>query len=238
MPFCNECADRVPELAAAARIEARRGLVEQQQARRTDETRTEVEAAAHAARIGASQPVGGFAEPDLLEHGGGARACRPPALAEQARDHLEVLSPAHRRLDRRELPGQPDLTPNGLRLAADVVAGHAQRPRVQSQQCRDGPHERGLAGPVRSEHGRHLAGLGNQVEAVERARLPVALLQRVCFDHRSHQASSSSCGWNASKISFSHSSLQVSRPACRSAITSRSHAAPRPGRRAGIPPRA
>ena len=64
----DECADRVPELAAAAGIEPGRGLVEQQQARRSDQARAQVEPAPHAARIRAREPVGGLAEPDLVEH--------------------------------------------------------------------------------------------------------------------------------------------------------------------------
>jgi hypothetical protein len=93
----------------------------------------EVEPAAHAAGIGSHQPVAGLDEAKLLEHPVGARAGRPPVLPEQAGDQLQVLVPAHRRLDRRELARQADIPAHRLCLATDVVAGNPQRACVEAQ---------------------------------------------------------------------------------------------------------
>ena len=69
VPPSHEGADGLPQLDAAAGVEAGGGLVEQQQARGADQAGAEVEAAAHAARVGAHQSVGGVGQPELLEHG-------------------------------------------------------------------------------------------------------------------------------------------------------------------------
>ena len=58
VPVSTRRADRVPQLDPAARVEPGRGLVEQQEPRRPDQARAEVEPAAHAARVRAREPVG------------------------------------------------------------------------------------------------------------------------------------------------------------------------------------
>ena len=70
----GERADDVPQLAAAAGVEARRGLVEEQHARRDDEAQREVEAAAHAARVGADAAGRGIRQREALEQLRGAPA--------------------------------------------------------------------------------------------------------------------------------------------------------------------
>ena len=72
-PGLHERADRIPQLDPAARVKTGGRLVEQQQPRRPDEARAEVEPAAHAARVRAREPVGVLDQPELLEHGAGAR---------------------------------------------------------------------------------------------------------------------------------------------------------------------
>jgi hypothetical protein len=104
------------------RSERRRRLVEQQHTRRAHEARAEVEPPAHAAGIGADEPLAGLGEPELLEHGGGARPRPPAVLAEQPRHHLEVLAPGHGLFDGGVLAGQPDDPAHVLGIAGDVDA--------------------------------------------------------------------------------------------------------------------
>ena len=109
VPSATRSRMRVPQLDAAAGVEAGGGLVEQQQPRAADEAGAEVEPPAHAARVGADQPVAGV---------GRGRAARAPRRlrrrrvglveAEQAGDHLEVLAAGHGRLDRGVLAGEAD----------------------------------------------------------------------------------------------------------------------------------
>ena len=80
----------VPQLVAAPRVQAGRRLVEEQDDRVGDERRGEVEPAAHAARVGAGQVVGGVGEAEALEQLGGAGARFAPRHVVQARGQLEV----------------------------------------------------------------------------------------------------------------------------------------------------
>ena len=131
MPSLHEAPDRVPQLDPAAGIESCRRLVEQEQPRRTDQAGAQVEPPAHPARVGPGQAIGGFAQPELVEHGVRAVLRRLAIPSEQSGDHLEVLAAAHGRLDRRELPGQPDDPAHRTRIATHVVAGHPQRAFVE-----------------------------------------------------------------------------------------------------------
>ena len=74
VPCRDEGADGVPQLDAAAGVEAGGGLVEQQQAGRPDQAGAEVEPAAHAARVGAHEAIGGVGQAELVEHGRAALA--------------------------------------------------------------------------------------------------------------------------------------------------------------------
>ena len=125
-PLLDQSPDRVPELEPAAGVQPRRRLVQQQDPRPADEAGPEVEPAPHAARVGAHEAVGGVDEADLLQDGTGADPGSPPALAEEPRDHLQVLPAGHRRLDRRVLARQADQAPDDVRLPADVVAPDPQ----------------------------------------------------------------------------------------------------------------
>ena len=74
----DEAPDDVPHPDPAARVEAGRRLVEDQQSRAADEGGAEVEAAAHAARVGLDDAVAGLGQLELLEQlvrrGGAPRA--------------------------------------------------------------------------------------------------------------------------------------------------------------------
>src|ERR1700722_9724051 len=104
-------ANRIPQFNPAAWVKTRRRFIQQEQPRGSDETCAEVEAAAHAAGVGAHESVAAIAETELLEHGCSTELGRSTALPEQPRDHLEVLAAGHRRLDGRELASEADLTP-------------------------------------------------------------------------------------------------------------------------------
>ena len=66
-PLGDERLDRVPEADPAADVEAGRRLVEEQHRRPRDERRGEVEAAAHAAGVGADEPVARVGEVEVRE---------------------------------------------------------------------------------------------------------------------------------------------------------------------------
>ncbi len=107
--FADELPHDHPDLVAAARIEAGRGLVEKQDPRAREQARGEVEPAAHPAGIGAGRAVGGVGEFEALEQL--ARARRRASIrreVEQATEHLQVLPPAENLIDGGELSGETE----------------------------------------------------------------------------------------------------------------------------------
>ena len=178
--------DRLPQAEAAARVQAGGRLVEEQHLRPGDERGAEVQAPAHAARVGADEPGARLVEREALEQvaGPGARlAARQPV---QAAEQLEVLLAGQRLVDRGVLPGQADAAAQLGGLAHDVEAEHARAAAVGSQQRREDAHGGGLAGPVGAEHAEHAALLDAQADPVERAHLAVALLEALRLDRRGH----------------------------------------------------
>ena len=65
--FGDEVLDHGPQAKAAARVQAGRGLVEEQHGRLGDERGGEVEPAAHAAGVGLGRTVGGIGQLEALE---------------------------------------------------------------------------------------------------------------------------------------------------------------------------
>ena len=92
MPSATRAFDRLPERDAAARVEAGGRLVEEEDRRPRDERGGEVEPAAHAARVGPDEAVGGLGEVEALEQlaSRALAASRLRQVVEPA-DHLEVL---------------------------------------------------------------------------------------------------------------------------------------------------
>ena len=86
----------LPQIHAAAGIEPGGRLVEQQELRSADQAGAEVEAAAHATRVGAHEAVAGVAEIQSFEHlGGGSAASRrlsPNSRATMRRFSVPVIA--------------------------------------------------------------------------------------------------------------------------------------------------
>ena len=152
----DELADGVPQLDAAARIEPGGGLVEQQQLRGADQAGSEVELAAHAARVGADtdgRPP--RSSPSCSSTAAAVRASRRRPLRPNSRaDHLEVLATGHRRLDRRRT-ARPDRSCGGPRADRGSTSTPATRrvPASGSVRVATDADERGLARAVGAEHG-------------------------------------------------------------------------------------
>ena len=173
--------DRLPEGDAAARVEPGGRLVEEEDRRPRDEGRGEVEAAAHPARVGADQAVGGVAEVEALQQLGGAGARLALGQVVEAADHLQVLGPGEVFVDRRVLAGEADLGPQLRRLAGDVEAGDAGAAAVGREQGGEDADRGRLAGAVGPEQAEHGAGGDPQVDPVERAHVAVGLAQSLSF---------------------------------------------------------
>ena len=121
----HQVADDVPQLVAAAGVEAGGGLVEQEQLGGADQAGAEVELAAHAAGVGAHQPVGGVGEAQPLEHDLGAGLGLPGSWPNRRPTSSRFSRPVMAALDRGRLAGQADRPADLGRLAP----GRRCRPR-------------------------------------------------------------------------------------------------------------
>jgi hypothetical protein len=103
---------------------------------------------------------------------------RPRARhAVQPPDHHEVLQAREVLVDRRVLPGQPDLLAQRRRVAHGIQAGDADLARVWLEQRRHHAHRRRLAGAVGPQQPQHRAWRGLKIDAIQRAHVTEGLAQ-------------------------------------------------------------
>jgi hypothetical protein len=185
----HQSANGLPKVDPTPRIQAGGGLIEQQQAGRSHQAGSEVQAASHATGVGTDQPVGVARQAELLEHPGG---CRPSLLAaesEQPADHLQILPAGHGLLDGRVLTGQTDRPPHPGGLTGGVESGHPQRAAIGTDQGGDGSDEGRLSGAVRPEQGGYPSGLGHQIHSGQRRHLSKPFGEALGLNHGVHGCS-------------------------------------------------
>ena len=160
--------DLLPDRLAADRVEAGGRLVEEEDRGLVNQRRGEVEAAAHAARVGADAPVGGLRQPDAVEQRVAELAAPARGHGVQRRLQVDQLAAGHQGVERGLLERDPDLAPHGARVRGDVVPrddGPAARGRQQRGQH---PHRGRLAGAVGAEEAVDLAVGDLEVDPVHR----------------------------------------------------------------------
>src|SRR5438874_2189529 len=91
-PLTPELARDGPDLVTAARIEPRSRLIEKEDPRAREQARGEVEATAHATRVGPRRAVGRVGQVESLEQLVGATPSVNSRELEQAAEHLQVLA--------------------------------------------------------------------------------------------------------------------------------------------------
>ena len=184
MPPADELADDLPHRAPAARVQARRRLVEEDQPRAADERHRQVEPALHAAAVGRGRLVGGLDEVELLEQLL-ARAL-PGRAAEvlQVGHQPQVLAPGEQPVDGRELAGDADRA-RAPRPARCRRRGRrrAASPRVGGEQRREDLDRGRLARAVGPEQREHGARLDVEVDPVEDDLVAVGLAEPADGDH-------------------------------------------------------
>ena len=127
MPSATSASIASHSADAAADVETRRRLVEEEDGRAGDERGGEVEAAAHAARVGAHEPVAGLGQVEGGEQLACALARGAAAEVVEPADHLEVLEARQVLVDGRVLAGEADPLAHLRCVADDVEAGDARR---------------------------------------------------------------------------------------------------------------
>ena len=171
----SQLADHVPHAEPAARIEARRRLVEEQHRWRGDQCAGEVEPAAHPSGVALHRTVGGIDEVETFEQLDSTPLRAATSQPREPADHHEVLSAGEVLVDGRVLAGQADAGADLVGVRGDVVAGDDRAPLIRDEQRREDPHCRGLAGTVGSEQPEDPADGDLEVEVVERGDRAVAL---------------------------------------------------------------
>ena len=179
-----------PDLVAAARIQARSRLVEEQHLRAGQQARRDVEPATHAAGVGPGRPVGRLGQVEPLQQLAGAAAGLLTRQLEQASEHLQVLPPGQQLVNRRELPRQADQLADSGRLTRHVVAEDLRPARIRRQQCGQDPDQRGLARPVRAQQAEHHPCGNLEPGTIQRHGRPEAL-DHALNPHRRHGSSNS-----------------------------------------------
>jgi hypothetical protein len=170
----DEVAEQAPQLDAAAGVQARRRLVEEEHGRRRDEARGEVEAAAHAAGERLDEAIGGVGQAETLEELGGAGAHDRPRQVVEPADHLEVRAGGEQAVDGGLLAGEADLRPHGGRVGDDVVPGHQGAALGGLQERGEDPHRGRLAGAVVAEQAEDRALRHVEVDVAQRPKIVVA----------------------------------------------------------------
>ena len=170
-PFLDALADHLPHAEPAARIEAGRRLVEEDQPGAADQRAGEVESPPHPAGVRLERAVGRIGERELLEQFVGAPLRLGfRELVEPAEQH-EILATGQVLVDRRVLPREADHRAQLLRFGDDVVARDRRASRIGLEQRRQDPDRRRLARAVRPEQSEHAALGDGEIQAVERPHL-------------------------------------------------------------------
>ena len=176
----GEVPDGLPHLETTLGVEPGRRLIEEDDGRVSDEAHRDVEATAHAARIGRHPPRGRVGQAEALQQAVGDRA-RVVEMP-QPRDQHEVLASGKDLVDRRELAGQADRLPHLRGLRGDIEAADIGAPGVGLEQGGQDVHNRGLARSVGAEQREDGASLHVEFDAAEHVQRLVGLLQATHVD--------------------------------------------------------
>ncbi len=171
--------DRPLEDDLHQRIQACRGLVEQQQLDVRDQRGDQRDLLPVALRVGAG--LLGRIQIEPLAQLGAARAIQSAAEPGEQVDGL-AAGQVRPEVDVAGDVGQSAVQCDGI--APRVAAEQPHRTRVGAQQAEQDPHRGGLARSVGAEEAVHLAGCDCQVQSVQGAGTAERLDQSVRRDHR------------------------------------------------------
>src|SRR5919199_2738272 len=164
-----------PHRVAALGIQARRGLVQKEDARPVDQGEREVEPAFHAAGVAAHPPVGGLREPDALQELVAPLSPLCPRETVERGLEPQVIPARKERIEGCLLEGHPYGGAHPRSLPHDVVAGDARRAARGRKERREHQDRRGLAGSVGTEEAVDLTRLHREAYAVHGPRPPPEL---------------------------------------------------------------
>ena len=178
----DQLPDKLPRRVAAARVQAGRGLVEEDQPWPPHQRHRDVEAALHAAGVGGRGPRRRVGEVEQIKQPGGPRPSLGRRDVQQAAHEEQVLLAGEPVVDRGELPGDPDGGAYRPGLAAHVVPHDAGRAGVRRDQGGQDLHRGGLARAIGPEQREDLTLPDAEVDPVQDDLVAVGLAQAVRGD--------------------------------------------------------
>ena len=173
----HQVTDDRPHRAAAARVQSRRRLVQEDDLRVADERHRQVQLPAHTPGVGRRRLLRRLHQIEPLQQLRDDPLAVAGDRAVQIHHQLQVLLPGQQLVHRRELTGDPDRRAHRLGLGRDVVPGDAYRPTVGLHQRGQHVHRRRLTRPVRAEQGEDRARADIKIDAVEHDLVLVGLSQ-------------------------------------------------------------
>src|SRR5215467_4518460 len=163
-----QAAHLLPEMGTALRIEARGGLVEEEQRRPVHQAKRYVQTPALASRVGVNVAVSARVELEGSQQLTGPGGSCPGVEAVKLPLEHELDATGHAAVGPSLLPHVSNPLANALGLAAQIeagdpsLAGRRRKERGEHAQCG------GLASSVRAEEAEDLAGSHLEVDAVHR----------------------------------------------------------------------
>jgi len=170
-------------VAARGRIEPAGGLVEQHQARRSDQGLRDAQALPHALRIGRHAPVRRVRDAHALEQ----RAVVATRFALEPGVERHQFAAGHRAVEADALRQKADRAPRlGAAAACGVDARDADAARGGPDQPEQQLDQRGLARAVVPDQRGHLPGLQAERDAVDCGHAAIALGDRAPLRDQRH----------------------------------------------------
>ena len=180
-PAGADVVDERPELLTRERVDARRGLVENEQVRVVNQRRAEPDLLLHAPRQLPGRPVRERVEPGRLQEPVDPRATLRAGEPEQLCEEVDVLEDAQLEVQvlAEPLRHVGDERADGVAVPAvrDVAAQHLDLPGLDLLRAGDDPHEGRLTDAVGADQADHTTGRDLGRHRIERARLPVAVCE-------------------------------------------------------------
>src|SRR5262249_23800529 len=158
--------EQLPDHAAALGIETGGGLVEEEDARPVDESASDLETAAHAARISPRRLVAPIPPADRLQQLARALAALLLRHFVEAAVEIQALPCRQIAVHRVGLRNDADLVAHLVGVFRHVVAHDERAPRGRPDERREHADERALAGAVRSQDAEDLVALDLEDEIV------------------------------------------------------------------------
>ncbi len=181
MPSDSKPLHELAHVAHACRVEAGRGLVEQQQLRVAQKRSGDAEPLPHPVRVAADAVLAAIAQLDDVEHLLDARA--RDATVEIA-EQVQVAAAGQIRVEARALDETGHAVQSTRSVDQRVAAEETRLALGRPDQPEQHPQRGRLAGAVRAEVAEDVASIDRQVDVVDGDDVAVALDQSSRFERR------------------------------------------------------